>query len=355
MPEAEDIRQIQEENNKNGNNLNNLQETDLNSLMCNSNEIEQNITSIVNDSSVDITQGSPENSFAVSLLKTIRKKYLTPEIYTHLNRTVRMVKGTRVVRTFNFKCSIADATMQVPEIGEILRENSTQFTLKKILEDFIRIAYLPKNNACDLNFKNIRINKNSFVAYAYCTDLECNTYVFNGDNNGDIFVLRSQEEITHTIDRKNQYQCRGVQRYLQKAELSFESALSFQRKQVNKQSDELRAIGKSQMVKSLSYIRNIKAESAAEHDRDADPFIDTYLMFKSNYNHYIQFLSTKLEVFLWSKKQISILRQNNDFLLKKINYTLHVDATGRVVQNMPFDTKKKYFYILLLGILRKKI
>lgn len=264
----------------------------------NVNDSHLSVDRFINDSSVNGNTGSPDVSFAAaSVLKNIRKKYLTPEICTYLNRNVRMVEKKNTNRRFEFKCH-----MHIPEISEILKENNTNIPTKKLLKDFIRIGYLTKNNACDINFKHTRINKESFVAYGYCTDLECNLYTFSGDMNGKIRVYKSQKEIVHTINNKGKFQCRGAQRYLEKSELLNESALTYQKKKINKQSDELRLVDRSQMIRSLSNIRNIKAESAAEHDRDPDPFVDTYLMFKTDYNHYIQHLSTKLEVFLWSKK-----------------------------------------------------
>lgn len=320
-----------------------------------SNEI--SIDRLVNESSIE--ENVHGNSFGISALKLFREKCLTADICQNPNRDVRMVKSTKKAREISFtKCTIEDAKLYFEEIEEILRNQDSntflqkskkKFLVKQLVEDFIRIGYLTKNNVCNLNFKSIRINKNhTFSAYGYCTDYECNCYLFVGHSNGEIAVFRSQNEVKHCIDKKFHTQCRGVQRYVEQASITESTALIFRDEKVLKQSDKLRRLGKSQGIKSLSNFRNMKSESAAFTDLHPDPFVDTYLMFISEqYSQYIQLLSTKLEVYLWSKKQIEVLRLNNDFLLKKMNYTLHIDATGRVVQGFKFVDKKIFLYSIV--------
>jgi len=63
-----------------------------------------------------------------------------------------------------------------------------------------------------------------------------------------------------------------------------------------------------------------------------------------NFSHFIHFLSTKLEVYLWNREHISLLVNN----IKKD--TLHLDATGCVVQRMKYVEKRILLYSLVAHI-----
>jgi len=83
-------------------------------------------------------------------------------------------------------CKILIAEMQIQNFLEIVLKCSTKFSEKKSMEHVIRENVISVNNACSINFKSLRMNKESFCAYAYCQDPACNFYKFQGSFNGNV-------------------------------------------------------------------------------------------------------------------------------------------------------------------------
>jgi len=96
--------------------------------------------------------------------------------------------------------------------------------------------------------------------------------------------------------------------------------------------------------KHLSYYRNFISEENAKQDFDKDPFKDAFDMKCKNFSHFIQFLPTKLEVHLWNREHISLLVNN----IKKD--TLHLGASGCVVQRMKYVEKRILLYSMVAHI-----
>jgi len=72
-------------------------------------------------------------------------------------------------------------------------------------------------------------------------------------------------------------------------------------------------------------------------------------MISNGFSHFIQFLSTKLEVFLWDKEHINML------LTHIKPHTLHIDATGNIVKPISFLKKRIFLYSLVAHISDSKI
>ncbi|XP_037960961.1 uncharacterized protein LOC119690046 [Teleopsis dalmanni] len=292
-----------------------------------------------------------EDSFNIASLMALKKQNDCP----YINRSVLMVDSLNTKRCVSFICKEKDAEFEIENLSNFLNTYKNKFSEKKILQYLLLCSYSHYNNACGLHFKNFRFNENSFTAYAYCTDPSCNTYIFKGYFSGKVTVFASNNQLKHTTNYDKSAQCRALQRYALKGEIFHNTAVKFRTKKLNKQCESFEKVGRNDKVKSLSYYRNIKTEAYAKNDLHSDPFIDTYLMFKSSPRDFIQYLSTKLEVYLWDFSQIHLLQQNESFLLKKMKHTIRIDATGGIIRKLPFDTNRILLYSLVGHISEKKI
>lgn len=88
------------------------------------------------------------------------------------NRSVRLVKRLSADKQRS-KITFKDCKFFDCEFS-----NDT-FSQKKLLQDFLRVTYEASNNVCDINIRSSRFNSdgNIFVAYAYCNDEACCTFV----------------------------------------------------------------------------------------------------------------------------------------------------------------------------------
>lgn len=98
------------------------------------------------------------------------------------NRSVRLVKRLSADKQrskITFKdCKFFDCEFSCKGVQNIANQNDT-FSQKKLLQDFLRVTYEASNNVCDINIRSSRFNSdgNIFVAYAYCNDQACCTFV----------------------------------------------------------------------------------------------------------------------------------------------------------------------------------
>lgn len=174
------------------------------------------------------------------------------------NRSVRLVKRLSADKQrskITFKdCKFFDCEFSCKGVQNIANQNDT-FSQKKLLQDFLRVTYEASNNVCDINIRSSRFNSdgNIFVAYAYCNDQACCTFVLKLFlENETCKVFRSKKELQHQIGLHKYCQVRGPKRQLIKTELFNKKAILYKKKVINQQSKFLRFVGKQQNLRSLS-------------------------------------------------------------------------------------------------------
>jgi len=112
----------------------------------------------------------------------------------------------------------------------------------------IREHFFSVNNACSINFKSLRLNKESICAYACCQDPACNFYKFQGSLNGNVKMFLNRIGYRHSINFKKSTQCRAVNSYLFKIEIKGSTAFEFRNKLIYLASTNRALIGNDQMI-----------------------------------------------------------------------------------------------------------
>jgi len=141
----------------------------------------------------------------------------------------------------------------------------------------IREHFFSVNNACSINFKSLRLNKESICAYACCQDPACNFYKFQGSLNGNVKMFLNRIGYRHSINFKKSTQCRAVNSFLFKIEIKGSTAFEFRNKLINLANTNRALIGNDQMInKHWSYYRNFISEENTKKDFYKDPFKDAF-------------------------------------------------------------------------------
>jgi len=119
---------------------------------------------------------------------------------------------------------------------------------KASIEHILREGYTSFNNACVLYFKNVRLNKRSFVAYGYCKHPSCNHILFRGSYDGLVNVYTSSPQISHTIGYKKSTQCRSINRFIEKAAIRNRTAFEYRSQKKSNLNMSRARVGKTQIT-----------------------------------------------------------------------------------------------------------
>lgn len=178
----------------------------------------------------------------------------------------------------------------------------------------------------------------------------CSRYriTVNIDENSIHAVIYSTSSSIHHKSNYKNVQLRAIRRKIVKSEIKNEKATNWRNRKLSKQNKHLRRQGNLQEIPTPNAVRKIKSEQLGSCNRDKDIFIDLYKMRQDKtWDRYIQHISMPQEIYLFMKKQLTLLYSNKRKVLRFSRNTLFFDATGSVVKKLDDESKRSFLNSLV--------